>query len=278
MSFVGNAVKGLFGGGQGTQPSQVGYASPFTSGLDTTTNTRLNQRIGSTSNPLQLNDVTAPYAQPLGNMTQAQNQVAGASYNPTQYSFTGLPQQYYNQAYGLQSQNVDKNDKANLQNLQEAVGTRRPGLLAKIGQNQQRQSQQNQATLAGQLGQEQMQQGVQTNELEQQLNNQLAAQKAQFPITQGQALSGLASGNIGAEQGILGGERGYQDQGLQMLMNAFGQRAPLQGQANLNASNYNYLNSQNNAGALQGLLGALGEVIPTGAGGLGGLLGSLAGL
>lgn len=79
------------------------------------------------------------------------------TYNPTSYQKTdfsnlqNLPESYANEAYGLGSKDIRREGAGQLSQLKGAVGTRRPGLLAKLGQNQARTIGENLASLRGNL-------------------------------------------------------------------------------------------------------------------------------
>jgi len=241
-----------------TGPNAVGYAAQ---GYDFSP---INQAIEGYRTPAQL---TQTYS--------------GSTYNPYQYNFDNLPSEYTNTAYQSGASDINRAGSNSLAQLQESLGTRKPGLLANAAENSQRNTNKN---LLG------LNTNLRLNEINQNLATQQAQQKAQAGENLGAAnfnagegykgyesranlekanadnifrnLGALASTGqqrIGTEAGLVKDQQATQDQALQYLMNLY-QAAT--GQANQSAA---LDNQARQASAAQ--IGGLGSL----AAGVGGL-------
>ncbi len=157
-----------------------------------------------------------------GPQAMTQNYQSGynaQAYKPTQFNYQELPQQYYDQAYQSGSKDINRQGAGQLQQLQSAVGTRRPGLLLKAGQQNQRDVGENLANLSSTLGQQRMQQGVdlgvqqqQNQEAANQYGANLGEQQSQFGANEGykgyQSRADLEKGNAQNAQNYLQGSLG----------------------------------------------------------------------
>lgn len=73
------------------------------------------------------------------------------TYNPYQFNFAGLPKEYGQKAYELGAKDVRREGQGQLKQLQQSMGTRRPGLLMKAGQDSQRNTAEQLASLNSQI-------------------------------------------------------------------------------------------------------------------------------
>lgn len=162
------AIGGLFGGG-GTKS----YRSPYTGEYEKKAKDIVYDKIES--GPVSVNESVTPYRKEFGESDEAKNMyrdstdILGStyssdydpssystSYNPESYSsynfdYASTPQQYYDEQYGLGAKTIKREGQDQLEQLQEAIGTRRPGLLLKAGRDNQRDTAEQLATLNQQL-------------------------------------------------------------------------------------------------------------------------------
>jgi len=281
MGFVKKAAKGvghLFAGGGGpqaaTDPNLGAYQQAAYQGIAN----RLGAKKGAdgtydfsgTNNPVYGQERNGSYS--VGNqsydMSPMNKAIAGFSsptrlsqtytsaYNPTAYKaslfdYKGLPEQYYNDAYAAGSKNVRREGQGALEKLREATGTRRPGLLAREGEANQRATGESLANLSSQLGLERMRQGTDLGVKQQQdqaAENLRAAQfgegQAQFGAGEGykgyqsrsdleksnadnafrnlQALNEAGQNKLVTQGNLLQNERAYQGEGLDALLKLLG--------------------------------------------------------
>ncbi len=316
MGFVKKAASGighLFGGGgpkAATDPNLGPYQKAAYQGIAN----RLGAKKGA-DGTYDFTDTNAPvYGQESGGIYTAGGQkadynptnkaIAGFSnparlsqtytsaYNPTSYkaslfNYQGLPEQYYNDAYAAGSKNVRREGQGSLEKLREAIGTRRPGLLARQGEANQRATGENLANLSSQLGLERMRQGVDLGVKQQQ--DQAAENLGAAKFAEGQAQFGagenykgfqsrsdLEKGNldnvfrnltalneagqnkIASQANLLSNERAYQGEGLDALIRLLTGAQGTQNQAaqQSNANRATTLNFLSNAlGSTKSLLG-----------------------
>lgn len=223
---LGSAVSGGGGGGGG------GYVSPYLGSRDASLQQGLTDRASLGFKPLTGKEGVESATAGL-NFTGANQAVEGLGTagrfegsNPYQFNFKGLPDMYNKLAYARGAQNLQREGASNLQSLKEAVGTRRPGLLANIGQQQQRGTQEQLAGLQSDLGLKQMEQDVdlakqqQTYQADEDYRTLQGADEARR--------ARLASlGEIGTkvpalESDILERQREYQDKPLDYLRDIYG--------------------------------------------------------
>lgn len=94
--------------------------------------------------------------------------IFGAKYDPMQFNFESLPDQYYQGSYDLGAKNIRREGAGNLKQMNEALGPRNQGLLFKSASNAGRLQNENLANMAAQLGQTRLEQKSQLGK-EQQL-------------------------------------------------------------------------------------------------------------
>lgn len=263
MGFLGGLKKigsSLFGGG-GTK----GYTAPYLQQNESAAQNALGNRLGATqtANPKYKAGSGKPGEQQFnydysntgkkvygsesgGNynvggqsydMSAINDAIAGyrnpsqstAKYDPYQFNFKDRPQQYFDQAFEQGAKGIRREGAGNLQQIQSAIGTRRPGLLLKSAQQNARDIGEQEATLRGNLGQEQMRLGSELGrdqQMAQAGENQNAA-GFNRDVERGnmdqvyrylQGLQGAGESKLSAQSSALGEERGYEDQAMQYLL------------------------------------------------------------
>ena len=196
---------------------------------------------------------------PVGSFGYTPTNAFKTTYSPTQYNFAQLPQQYADTAYQQGAKNVRRESAGNLEQLKEAIGTRRPGLFAGAAANAQRNEGENLANLSAQTNLERLRQNVELGkqqQLEQAGENLRGAQfnlgteqaNAAERFKNLEALGGLGQNKIQTESNLLQNERGYNQQDIQNLLNLFQSAGSL---TNQGAS----LAAQNKSSTLGSLLG-----------------------
>lgn len=318
MGFVKNAVKKvggtLFGGGgpqAATDPNLGPYQQAAYQGIANRLGAKKKYNadgsdagydFSNTNNPIYGRDLGGRYLtgsqshdfsainkaiQGFSRPTQL-SQTYTSNYNPTSYKaslfdYKGLPEQYYNDAYAAGSKNVRREGQGALEKLRETVGTRRPGLLLKAGEDNQRATGESLAALSRDLGLERMRQGVDLGVKQQQDQageNLRAAQfgegQAQFGAGEGykgyqsradlegknadnafrnlQALNEAGQNKLVTQANLLNNERNYQGEGLDALIKLLTGAQGTQNQAaNINEqkrrNTLDFLGNAANAGA-----------------------------
>ena len=185
-----------------------------------------------------------------------------AKYDPYKFNFQDRPQQYFDQAYEQGAKGIRREGAGNLQQIQSAIGTRRPGLLLKSAQQNARDVGEQEATLRSSLGQEQMRLGSELGrdqQMAQAGENQNAA-GFNRDVERGnmdqvyrylQGLQGAGESKLSAQSSALGEERNYEDNGLQYLLQL------LQGDKGV-ANQGAQVNQQRQAGIINGVGGIAG--------------------
>lgn len=115
----------------------------------------------------------------------------GQKYNPYQFNFSGLPEQYAKDQYALGSKNVRRESAGNLKALNESLGPRNKGLLFKAAGNAQRAEQEN---LAG------LNLGIRSNMAQQNADFAKAQQLAQAGENQGAFNTNFNVDKAGADE------------------------------------------------------------------------------
>ena len=195
---------------------------------------------------------------------------SGASYDPYQFNFGQLPEEYSQRAYQAGAKDINKAGRDKLTQIQETIGTRRPGLLKKASEESARGTNKNLLDLNNQVQLEKMRQNLDLGKLQQiqqagenlnaanfnagegyrgyQSRSDLEKSNADSAFKNLQALSQTGGAKVGAQSGLVGSEREYQDKALQYLMGLYGTAT---GQANQAAA----LANQRNQSAFGNLLG-----------------------
>lgn len=146
-------------------------------------------------------------------------------YNPYQFSFKGLPKNFEQQAYDRAAIDLRREGAGNLAQLRNEVGNRRVGLLAKLGQDQQRQLAETLGKTRTDLALQRMQQDVELGKAQQlaqadENRATLGAQAGERRARLG-ALSDVGARQAGLQSDLLERERSYRDKGLDYLMDAY---------------------------------------------------------
>lgn len=180
-----------------------------------------NYNVGGQSYDMSaINDAISGYRNP----TQST-----AKYDPYQFNFQDRPQQYFDQAFEQGAKGIRREGAGNLQQIQSAIGTRRPGLLLKSAQQNARDVGEQEATLRSSLGQEQMRLGSELGRDQQmaQAGENQGAAGFNRDVERGnmdqvfrylQGLQGAGESKLSAQSSALGEERGYEDQAMQYLL------------------------------------------------------------
>jgi hypothetical protein len=205
----------LFGGG-GPKP----YTSKNTGKYETETYDLINQR---RKNPLAgpegIEKATAGYD--FNPTNEAIQGYRGLNYTPRKFDFAGLPEQYATTAYSTGARNIRREASGNLDQLRESVGSRRPGLIAKLGQDANRDTEEHLADLNSKIQLNKMQQDVDLGRDQQKSQADEDYRGAQFRGETLNNLSRLGLDKIGTQSGILNNEREYQDELIKYLMNLY---------------------------------------------------------
>jgi hypothetical protein len=257
---------GIFSALFGKTPK--GYESKNIKQYEDTANTRINQRLGQDSNQITgaqgIQTATAGYNFNPQQQAIQGYQSGGPRYNPAQFKFQGLPQQYGRQAYESGVSDIRREGQGQFEKMRESVGTRRPGLLAKMQQNYSRDLGQREGALRRDIGLEEMRQNVDMNRAEQEAqageNYRGFAANADERFRNLGALEQAGQGMISTQSGLVQNERGYRDQALDYIMKMFGDTAGLKNQSA-------QLQAQQNAATMS----ALGSIASAAVPGLGGL-------
>lgn len=160
--------------------------------------------------PISRESAIAPYQNDLNTLAKAN---AGFE-NPYQFNYDTLQEEYGNKAFASGSRDIRRQGQGDLQKLQETVGVRRPGLLLKAGQ-------QNQRNVAEQLAKMRtdIDLGVMNKNVD--LKSQQQKDQAEEKYRYLQGLQGGAAQKVGLESNITEQERAYKDQALNYLKDLF---------------------------------------------------------
>lgn len=185
-------------------------------------------------------------------------------YRPATFNFKGLPSQYGASAYQSQAGNIRREGSGQLEKAREAVGVRRPGMLAKMATDFDRQQGERLASADADINRYIMDKSVDLGMQEQlqnadqqykgyQSRSDLEKTNAEEKYRYLQGLLGSGQAKVGTQSQLLENEREYQDKPLQYLMSLFGNAAGLNNQSAQIAS-------QNRASTLNFLGGLAGAV------------------
>ena len=201
------------------------------------------------------------------------------SYRGRNFNFRGLPSEYGRSAYQAQAKNLRREGAGQLEQLREAMGTRRPGMLMKAGENLDRQLGERLASADADIQRYVMDKGVDLGVQEQMagadeafkqyqsladLESRRADQDYRAYESRAnrearnmdqafrylQALYDAGRSKVGLESGLLEADRAYADKALDYLMRAYEGAVGTQNQAA-------QIDAQNRAATL-GMIGSLG--------------------
>lgn len=194
--------------------------------------------VGDAGKPVSREQATAPYKKDLDLLGKANERFAAGStyrptaYNKTNFNYEGLPEQYGNLAYAQGSKDVRRQGAGDLQAIKNSVGVRRPGLLLKAGQKNQRDVAEQLAKMRGDIDLETMRQNVDLKTRQQQDQAAENMRAAEFGDSQSRYgsedalryLQGLQQGagsKVELESNLTKQEREYQDQVIKMFMDMY---------------------------------------------------------
>lgn len=262
LSGIGNA---LFG-----KPAK-GYQSPYTKTYEDASRAGVMNRAGARATGVDKNGRTTYDFSGVGKPVTAGTQgydfsgydsAMGGFKNPAQFNqtytgkkfnFAATPKSYYDTQYELGAGDVRRENAGQLESLRETLGTRRPGLLLKAGQNSQRSAMETLAKMRAGFGAEAAKEQTNLN-VQQQLANaaeafkgyqsraDLESRRADESFRNKGALADSERNRIGLQSDVTERERAYQDQALQYLMDLFAQGA---NQSSANAQLKNQARGQN---------------------------------
>jgi hypothetical protein len=156
------------------------------------------------------------------------------TYNPAQFNFASLPDQYFQSAYDQGAKNIRREGAGNLTQMQRALGPRNQGLLFKAAKDSGRQQNETLADLSGKLGLQRMEQGVQLGKEQQlaqagegykgyQSRADLESKAAQDQLARAAGLQSVGQGKLAGSLDATNAEREYMMKLVAMLMDKHGQ-------------------------------------------------------
>jgi hypothetical protein len=230
---------GIFSTLFGTGDKFKGYTSKNIQQYEDTAKERTYQRLGPDSKPITgaegIQTATAGYDFNPQKQAIQGYQSGGPRYNPAQFKFQGLPQQYGRQAYESGVSDIRREGQGQLEKMRESVGTRRPGLLAKMGTDFSRQLGEREGAMRRDIGLEEMRQNVDMSRAEQEAqageNYRGFAANADERFRNLGALEQAGQGMISTQSGLVENERNYRDKALDYIMKMFGDTAGLKNQS-----------------------------------------------
>ncbi len=252
--------------------------------------------MGDLGRRYDLGDIKEQYGDTLGRLDEASESLRGGPsferyqaqrHGPAQFDFQNLPEQYGSQLFDRGSRDLTRGSQDSLTRMRETIGTRRPDLLFKA-------SQENQRNLGEQLGG--LREGIGLDVIRQNVDLGRQEQLAQAAENMGAAqfdagergreyqsgldlenaamkraagLGDLAGRQTQLESGLLDQERSNSKEMLQMFLDTYYKQQ----------SSRRQINAQNSGGGMFGdILGAAGSAVggafggPAGAG-MGGSIG-----
>lgn len=131
--------------------------------------------------------------------------------NPYQYSFSSLPDQYYNDQYNLGAKDVRREGQGQLDQYKRAIGTRRPGLLLKSQETSGRQIGENLASLGTTLRGQAMKEKSDLGRME-----QMAQADENYRVNQG--IANATQNKIGQQAAVTEAERANIDKAYEYML------------------------------------------------------------
>ena len=223
------------------------YVSPYTGDTDTAMRNGLYNRVGAKRNPDGTYDTSSigqpvttasaiqPYASDFSQFSGAMNQMNTPSkftqtYTPAKLNYQAPTAASYNNAISQGSTAVNRQGASTLAQQNEAVGTRRPGLLLRGAEDNARTTGENLANLRTQLLGQKAAAGSAASQAEQEGNageqykgyqsrasNEAAT--AADKLARAQGYGQMAGQQIGLKQGVTESAQNYADTGFNMLQN-----------------------------------------------------------
>lgn len=219
----------LFGGGP------KGYDPKSKTGLESGVVTGVGNRAGATRKA----DGSYDYSNSFKPITGAEGiakSTAGYDFNPIDQAIQGyqaprslmrvdfgnLAKNFGDTAYENVAREARRENAGNLERLNEQIGTRRPGLLAKSGQDAARDLQQTLAQSRQNIERDIMEKNIDLDRQEQITNADLQKAETMLDLDRLKGLGDLGTGKIGTQSGLVGKERDYEDAALDRLLEAWG--------------------------------------------------------
>lgn len=232
------------------------YANPNQTNATRTTSSNEPEYITDFSNvgkQVGMNEANSPYDY-SGIDSAIDSYKRGPSYTTPKFNFgdSGMIDDQANLEYGLGAKNINRNAQGTLEKLRETVGTRRPGLLLKAGEDSNRNASENLASLNSQLRGNAMGQKLQYGKDQQLAQDDANRYLADLMMKNSDALSSANLNKISAQKEITGDERDYQDRGLEYLMDMYKSMTGAQNQT----ENAKMADKTNRQGNTLGFLGS----------------------
>lgn len=182
------------------------------------------------------------------------------SYKPSVFKFNGLPEKYGSMAYENRAKDIRRENAGQLTRAQEAVGVRRPDMLAKMAEDNNRATNEQLAQLNSDLALREMEKNTDLGVQEQMANADegyrgyqsradLEGRNADERFRNLGALGDTGFRRIGTDLGAMESQRAYEDAALDRLMQMFANSAGIN-------NNSAQIAAQNRATTL-GFLGSL---------------------
>lgn len=221
-----------------------GYTPKSTGQLESSSLTGIGNRAGATKKADGSYDFSNSF-KPITGAEGIAKSTAGYNFDPinqaiqgyqkprslSRVNFQNLPKQFGDVAYENMARDARAQNAGDLTKLNEQVGTRRPGLLLKAGQDSQRELQKNLAQGRQNIEQEIMSKNIDLNREEQLTNADLQKAETMLDLDRLKGLGGLGSGLIDQQSGLMQNERGYEDANLDRLIDAWAKAGGFSNQA-----------------------------------------------
>lgn len=158
------------------------------------------------------------------------------TYKPSVFKFSGLPGQYGAQAYEGRAKDIRRENAGQLTRAQEAVGVRRPDMLAKMAEDNDRSTNEQLAGINSEIGLREMEKNTDLAVQEQMANadegyrgyqsrSDLEGKNADERFRNLGALGETGFKRIGTNLGAMESERNYEDAALDRLLQLFSNSA-----------------------------------------------------
>lgn len=148
-----------------------------------------------------------------------------ATYNPYQFNFSGDVNKLADEQYNLGSKSIQRQGAGGLEKLRETVGTRRPGLLGKLGDQNQRGILETLGGLRGNLNVNAMNQGLELNKAQQlaQASENMNSEKAKSDdiFRNLGALAETSGKKVGMESDVYERERANEMEKVKTFLDAY---------------------------------------------------------
>jgi len=211
-----------------------GYNPKSTSQLEAGVSTGVGNRAGATRKADGSYDYSNSF-NPITGAAGIAKSTAGYDFNPmdqaikgfqaprslSRVDFKNLPDRFGDVAYENMARDMRRESAGNLTRLNEQVGTRRPGLLLKSGQDANRDLSQQLAQGKANIERDIMEKNIDLDKDEQLANADLQKSETMLDLDRLKGLFGMGDTKIGTQSGLVGKERDYEDAGLDRLLEAW---------------------------------------------------------